>query len=154
MTKDSDKLRLVNELAHMIRTEADKRARIFGMTYAQWFILKRVARAPGLSQREIAEHLEVEPITVARLVDRLEAAGLIERRAEPNDRRIWRLHCTDAALPVLSRLDQESGSIYAAATNGIDPKDVELLFETIRRMKDNFGANRRCPAPDEFRETA
>ena len=75
-----------------MRTKFDQRARARGMTRAQWHILARVERQPGLSQSELAAICEVEPITVARLVDRLEKRGLLERRSDPNDRRIWRLH--------------------------------------------------------------
>ncbi|MBV9117137.1 MAG: MarR family transcriptional regulator, partial [Acetobacteraceae bacterium] len=71
------------------------------MTRAQWAILIWLERQPGISQKELAELLEVEPITVARLIDRLEARGMVERRPDPRDRRIWRLHLCDPAFPVL-----------------------------------------------------
>src|SRR5205085_1237769 len=74
---------LLNDVARLIRTQADRRARAHGMTRAQWMILVRLRRCGGMTQRELAEILEVEPITVGRLVDRLAARQLVERRADP-----------------------------------------------------------------------
>lgn len=83
------------------------------MTRAQWVILAWLELRPGLSQNELAALVEVEPITVARLVDRLEAHGVVERRADPKDRRIRRLHLTPAAAPALKEIH-----IYRAQTSG------------------------------------
>jgi DNA-binding MarR family transcriptional regulator len=101
---DRDPLVLLHDVARMMRTKTDQRARAQGMTRAQWIILARVDRQPGLSQSELAAVCEVEPITVARLVDRLEKRGLLERRADPNDRRIWRLHNLAPAQPILEEI--------------------------------------------------
>ena len=98
---DKDFLFLISDLARHMRTQADQRAREHGMTRAQWVILLRLERQPNLSQNELAALAEVEPITVARLVDRLEARGLVERHPDPKDRRVWRLRLTPAAAPVL-----------------------------------------------------
>ena len=87
-----DLLFLLHDVARLLRVDADKRARVHGMTRAQWAILIWLERQPGISQKELSEMLEVEPITVARLIDRLEARGMVERRPDPRDRRIWRLH--------------------------------------------------------------
>ena len=93
-----DLMFLLHDVARLLRVDADKRARAHGMTRAQWGILIWLERQPGLSQKELAEFLEVEPITVARLIDRLEARGMVERRPDPKDRRIWRLHLLPARL--------------------------------------------------------
>src|SRR5580692_1929252 len=98
---DRDFLILLHDVARMLRTRFDQRARNHGMTRAQWVILARLSRQPGLSQNEMASLCEVEPITVARLVDRLEARGLVERRADPDDRCIWRLHLLPGADTIL-----------------------------------------------------
>ncbi len=74
------------------------------MTRAQWIILSRLDRQPGMSQNEMAAICEVEPITVGRLIDRLESRGLVERRADPGDRRIRRLHLLPAAQPILDEI--------------------------------------------------
>ncbi len=101
---DRDPVVLLYDVARIMRTKFDQRARARGMTRAQWHILARVERQPGLSQSELAAICEVEPITVARLVDRLEKRGLLERRPDPNDRRIWRLHNLPPAQPILEEI--------------------------------------------------
>src|SRR5437660_8024486 len=98
---DSDFLFVLYDVARSMRTRADQRARTRGMTRAQWVILARLERDPGMTQNEMAAIVEVEPITIARLVDRLEARGLVARRADPKDRRVWRLQLLPAAAPVL-----------------------------------------------------
>ena len=80
------------------------------MTRAQWAILIWLERQPGLSQKELAEILEVEPITVARLIDRLEERGMVERRPDPRDRRIWRLHLLPAGAAGAARDRQPAGT--------------------------------------------
>src|SRR5271165_5318177 len=102
--QSSDLLFLLHDVARLLRHEADRRASAHGMTRAQWVILFWLERQPGLSQKELAEILEVEPITVARLIDRLEGRGMVERRPDPRDRRIWRLHLSLPAHLVLREI--------------------------------------------------
>ncbi len=141
-----DFLVLLNDLARVIRTEADRRARLHGMTRAQWMILARLNQSPGLSQRELAEYLEVEPITVARLVDRLEAAGQVERRPDPVDRRIWRLHLTDLGRPALDALGVQRDQLLAIVTEGVDARSLAEVSATLAQMKSNMTGCRR-PEP-------
>ena len=108
-----DLLFLLHDVARLLRVDADKRARAHGMTRAQWAILIWLERQPGISQKELAELLEVEPITVARLIDRLEARGMVERRPDPKDRRIWRLHLCAARVPVLREIDRQRAEMRA-----------------------------------------
>src|SRR5580698_5966973 len=81
------------------------------MTRAQWGILLWLERQPGMSQKELSELLEVEPISVARLVDRLEARAMVERRPDPKDRRIWRLHICPAAHPALHEIHRHRATM-------------------------------------------
>ncbi len=145
---------LLNDLARLIRTEADKRARLHGMTRAQWVILGRVERAPGMSQRELAEILEVEPITIGRLVDRLEARGLIERRFDPDDRRIRRLHLLPEAAPVLAALDLQREAMGELVGVGVSAANLDLVTDVLMRMKANVGVCRRPAAALDLQETA
>jgi DNA-binding MarR family transcriptional regulator len=149
-----DLLALINDLARFIRTEADKRARLHGMTRAQWIILARLQRTPGMSQRELAEILEVEPITVGRLVDRLEARELVERRPDPDDRRIWRLHLLPAATPVLAALYVQRDEILHIVTDGIDPATIDRISQGLHDMKVNMAACRRQAGPSDEKESA
>ncbi len=130
-----DLLVLLNDVGRMLRTEADRRARIHGMTRAQWVMLIRLDWQPGLSQKELAELLEVEPITVARLVDRLEARNLLERRPDPADRRIWRLHLLPAAQPVLDELAGQRDALMALLTPRLDPATIDIVTTALLRMR-------------------
>ena len=130
-----DLMFLLHDVARLIRVDADKRARAHGMTRAQWGILIWLERQPGLSQKELAEILEVEPITVARLIDRLEARGMVERRPDPKDRRIWRLHLCPPAHPVLREIDRQRAEMRALATDGLDEATLETMTEALLKMK-------------------
>jgi MarR family transcriptional regulator for hemolysin len=130
-----DLLFLLHDVARLIRQEADRRAGMHGMTRAQWVILIWLERQPGLSQKELAELLEVEPITVARLIDRLEARGMVERRPDAKDRRIWRLHLLDAAGPVLAEMEDERTDILRLLTEDVGLPTQQAMIEGLQRMK-------------------
>ena len=132
---EPDLLLLLNDVGRMVRTEADRRARAHGMTRAQWVILARLERQSGLSQRELAEILEVEPITVGRLVDRLQVRGMVERRPDPVDRRIWRLHLLPDAAPALADLAGQRGALIDHLTAGLDAGTVDILTGALARMR-------------------
>jgi MarR family transcriptional regulator for hemolysin len=132
---ERDLLFLLNDIGRLLRVDADKRARAHGMTRAQWGILIWLERQPGISQKELAELLEVEPITVARLVDRLERRGMVERRPDPRDRRIWRLHLLLPAHLVLREINQQRSEIAATLTSGIDDDNLTIMIEALVRMK-------------------
>jgi DNA-binding MarR family transcriptional regulator len=146
-----DLLFLLNDVARLLRVEADKRARQHGMTRAQWAILVWLQRQPGISQKELSEILEVEPITVARLIDRLEARGMVERRPDPRDRRIWRLHLLDPARDVLHEIDDQRADMTRMVAVGIDENSIEIMTEALMRMKATLTqeahASRRSPDP-------
>ena len=148
MSVQRDIVAAIVTLARLIRTEADKRARAHGMTRAQWTILLNLKRQPGLVQKELAEVLEVEPITVARLVDRLEARGMVERRADPMDRRCWRLHLTDTAQPLMAEIDVALDGLAGIVTEGLDSVTQARVAEAVTRMRDNITAeSKRTPMP-------
>lgn len=130
-----DLMFLLHDVARLIRIDADKRARAHGMTRAQWGILIWLERQPGLSQKELAEILEVEPITVARLIDRLEARGMVERRPDPKDRRIWRLHVCPPAFPVLCEIGRQREQMRALVTDGLDEATIDTMTEALITMK-------------------
>jgi len=135
---DHDVFLLLHDVARMVRVEADRRARLQGMTRAQWALLLRLARNPGLSQKEVADLLEVEPISVARLVDRLEANGLIERRPDVSDRRIWRLHLLPAAASALDHINVQRAELAALISDGIPQALHDAILLGLQRMKTNI----------------
>lgn len=140
---EQDLLVLLHDVARLSRIEADKRARQHDLTRAQWVMLLKLARYPGLSQKDLAEILEVEPMTVARLTDRLERRGLVERRADPRDRRIWRLHLTEEAAPVLGIVKAQRREVADLIMKDLDPPLVETMMEGLARMKAALLASHR-----------
>lgn len=132
---ERDLLFLLHDVARLLRVDTDKRARAHGMTRAQWGILIWLERQPGISQKELAERLEVEPITVARLVDRLEARGMVERRPDPRDRRIWRLHLSPPAHLVLREINEQRAAMASLVAAGIDDESLTNMIEVLVRMK-------------------
>ena len=132
---DQDFLILLHDVARIMRTRFDQWARNYGMTRAQGIILTRLDRQPGLSQNELATICEVEPITVGRLVDRLEARGFLERRPDPADRRIRRLHLLPAAAPVLAAIEDYKISLEEYLTEGLDPGVRNAMLEALLHMK-------------------
>ncbi len=132
---DRDILILLNDVARIMRTRFDQWARTYGLTRAQGLILTRLDRQPGLSQNELAAICEVEPITVGRLVDRLEARGFLERRADPTDRRIRRLHLLPASAPVLAAIQDYKMALEDYLTDGLDPAVQETVVNALLHMK-------------------
>jgi DNA-binding MarR family transcriptional regulator len=126
-------------VARTLRTRFDQKARAtHAMTRAQWVILSRLDRQPGMSQNEMAAICEVEPITVARLIDRLEARGLVERRADPTDRRIKRLHLLPAAKPILETINHSRELMNERIISGLDAKTRETLIDALLVIKENL----------------
>ncbi len=148
MPDQPDLLFLLHDIARLLRVAGDRRARAHGMTRAQWVILWRVQQQPGLSQKELAEIMEVEPITVARLVDRLAARGMVERRDDPGDRRIWRLHLLPPALPVLDEMRGERDEVSRLLTAGLSPEVLETVRQSLIAMKANVLGDLRNRPPE------
>lgn len=136
---DRDLLIILHDVARTLRTRFDQKARhTHAMTRAQWVILSRLERQPGMSQNEMAAICEVEPITVARLIDRLEARGLVERRADPSDRRIKRLHLLPAAKPILATINEAREFMNTRITAGLDEKTRNTLIDALLVLKENL----------------
>ncbi len=140
----------INDVARLLRTYADQRARDLGMTRAQWAVLARVERAEGLKQIELAETLDLQPITLTRLIDRLCDSGLIERRSDPDDRRAKRLYLTPAARPVLEGLARIGRDVMATVLAGLEPAAVDQLLAQLLVLK----ANLRNAIAGQANETA
>ena len=128
----------INDVARMIRTYADQKARQFGITRAQWVVLVRLDRLEGLNQSELADMLDLQPITLTRLLDRLSASGLIERRADPNDRRANRLYLTPAARPLLEQLGELGEELMTTALAGVDRDSIERMVAQLATVKENL----------------
>ncbi len=133
----------IGETAHALRKAFDRRAVGMGVTRAQWKVLFRLERQPGLRQIELADMMDIEPITLSRIVDRLEEGGLVERVADPADRRAWRLHVTVKARPLVEKLRAVADEMIADAFAGIDPQHIEITRQVLKRARDN--ASRAAP---------
>src|SRR6201996_3525976 len=123
------------DVARLMRTRFDRWARDYGLTRAQGIILGRLSRQPGMTQNEMAGLCEVEPITIGRLVDRLEARGLLERRLDPADRRIRRLHLLPAAEPILKEIQHYKDDQHREILGGLDPSTIDTLLQALLTMK-------------------
>lgn len=129
----------VVETARLIKREANRRAAVLGSTKAQWRVLARLHRSGGgLRQIELAEALDVEPITLCRMIDRLEEAGLVERRRDEADRRAWRIHLTGVAAPVLARLEEMGIAFNADILAGISEEDREVTLRVLAQVRTNL----------------
>jgi MarR family transcriptional regulator for hemolysin len=128
---------IINDVSRMIRTYADYKAKEFGITRAQWVVLARLDRFEGLKQSELADMLDLQPITVTRLLDRLCEAGLIERRSDPDDRRAKRLFLTPAARPLLEQLNDLGEELMGTALAGVSRENVELMVSQLGIVKEN-----------------
>lgn len=127
------------ETSRMMRRFYDRRASALGVTTAQWRVLLRLAREPGLKQVELADRMDVEPITACRIVDRLEDAGLVERQRDPDDRRAWRLALTQKAEPILKRLGQLAEEMAAEAFEGLKAHEIDAVRAALARVRENVG---------------
>jgi MarR family transcriptional regulator for hemolysin len=137
-TKNREMLFMISDVGRLLRTYADQKARRFGHTRAQWAVLLRLERREGLKQSDLAEDLDVQPITLTRLVDRLCESGLIERRADPNDRRAKLLYLTPAARPLLDRISQQVEDIANTVLAGLDSNAIESVLSKLGLARENL----------------
>jgi len=131
---------LLNDVTLLFRKHFDRRAVKFGLTRAQWRATKVLYHREGLRQTELAEFLEMEPIAVGRVIDRLQAAGFVERRPDPKDRRAWRLYTTDQARDVVGDMEEIAYGLRRDATVGIDYAEMEQAMAVLNRIKENLQA--------------
>jgi DNA-binding MarR family transcriptional regulator len=138
---------LIGDSSRMLRRIFNERITPLGLTQAQWRALVHLSRNEGLNQVGLAELLEVQPITAARLIDKLVAAGLVERRPDPNDRRAQRLFLTEQAAPMLAQIWEIADEIYEVVLGGIDTRDRDVLAGLLGRMRANLTTLMLDPAP-------
>lgn len=141
---------LLNDVSRLIRKRFDQRARGLNLTRAQYYLLARLARHEGINQAGLAELLEVEPISAARLVDRMQAAGWVERRPDPADRRAHRLFLAPKARPVIERMRAIADGIYGEALAGLGRAERKRLMALLAHARRNLGE----PANDADRGLA
>jgi DNA-binding MarR family transcriptional regulator len=132
---------MLNDTARLLRRNFNRRVQSLGLTQAQWRLLARIAIDEGAKQAQIAEVLEMQPISVARLIDRMEAAGWVERRRDPTDRRAVNVYLTEKAQPILDELWQRADETQAIALAGV-PRDArDQLLRTLETVRENLIAD-------------
>ena len=129
---------LLHEVARSLRKRFEQNARGSGLTRSQWQVLAYLAKNEGINQSGLADLLEIEPITLGRIVDKLQILGLMERRPDPSDRRIWLLHLTPAARPKLTLLHRLGVVTREEALAGVSDADIEHLLKTLQALKANL----------------
>jgi len=134
------------EVARLMSKRFDQRARVLGLTRAQCQLLARLAQHEGINQARLADLLELEPISLARLIDRMEQAGWIERRADPADRRARLLYMTDKARPLFDQVMELGHETRAEALAGLPAADRDQLIDLLLHVRANLSD--RAPAAE------
>lgn len=137
---------LATDVGRLFRKRFDVVSRKLGITGPQWRVLAALKRMPGINQGALAGWLEVEAITVGRMIDRLEKLGMVERRADPADRRTWRLYLTSAAQPLIAQLHEYGSDVFVAALEGISEAEHEQLRSLLERVRANLIDEAPCRA--------
>jgi DNA-binding MarR family transcriptional regulator len=127
----------LGEVQRLVRAYADKAAARFGITRAQWAVLAKIERSEGMKQTELAEQMEMQPITLTRLIDKLCDSGWIERRGDESDRRVNRLYLRRAGRQLLGKLSGLRSELTATALDGISPVDAQRLLSQMEAIKEN-----------------
>jgi MarR family transcriptional regulator for hemolysin len=148
---DMNFLFTLGEVQRLVRAYADKEAARFGITRAQWAVLAKVERNEGMKQTELAEQMEMQPITLTRLIDKLCDSDWIERRGDTTDRRVNRLYLLKAGRALLGKLSGLRSELTATALDGIHPADALRLLAQLEQIKENV-RNAIQTAADELRK--
>jgi DNA-binding MarR family transcriptional regulator len=129
----------LHDVAHLLRKRFDQKARgVLGLTRAQWITLAKIKHNEGINQSALADMMELEPITLARIVDKLVAQGLVERRAHATDRRMRTLHMNRQATPVLEKMQRVAAAVFEEALAGVAPSDIDGMIKTLNAIKRNL----------------
>ena len=134
---DMNFLFALGEVQRLVRAFADREAARFGITRAQWAVLAKVERTEGMKQTELAEQMEMQPITLTRLIDKLCENGWIERRGDDTDRRVNRLYLCKAGRQLVAKLSGLRSELTATALEGINPADAHRLLTQLEQIKEN-----------------
>ena len=142
---------LLHDAARLLRKRFEQKARDFGLTRSQWQALAYLSRNEGVSQGALAEMIDIEPITLGRIVDRLETQGLVERRPHKSDRRVWQLYLRDAARPLLEAMGPLGEETRQEAFAGVSDADRQALMRALEAMRANLINASAAPARDRQR---
>lgn len=133
---------LLADNSRLTRWAFDQQVREIGVTGPQARLLLNLNRRPGENQGFYAEQLEVEPITLCRMVDRLEEAGMVERRRDPTDRRAWQLHLTEKSQKVVAKLQQRVDSLVEDMLSGLTSQERADFARLLKAVGTNLSERR------------
>jgi len=129
---------LLHDIARLMRKNLNRRVQKLGFTQAQYRVILHLSRSEGIQQVALAEILEIQPITLARLLDKLEAANMVERRRDPKDRRAFCLYLTPAAYPLLETILNLAKQTRVDAAGSLTAKELTTFFNTLTTLKENL----------------
>lgn len=145
---------LLNDVARLLRRSFERRSQELGLSRAQYSVLANLYRKEGIRQTKLADILEIEPITLVRLLDRLEEGGWVERRPDPTDRRARCLYLTEKARPMIARMKALAAEVRSVATAGLPEEDREQLLDMLSHIKTNLlNEDRPSPTPHQSRDS-
>ncbi len=139
---------LIHDIARLLRKKFDQRARALGLSRSQWQVLVHLSRHEGINQSGLAEILEVESITLGRLIDRMEEAGWVERRPDRKDRRARLLYTTEKVAPVMERMRELAEATRNEALEGLAAGDRERLIDMLTQVRTTL-SERPTPRADD-----
>ncbi|KQZ16659.1 MarR family transcriptional regulator [Mesorhizobium sp. Root552] len=157
VTEGTDRLGfLIHDAARLMRKRFEARASNLGLSAAQWRLMVRVTKEEGVAQARLAELLEIEPISVSRLIDRMEEAGWIERRADASDRRVRMIFPTPKARQAYAQVKSLAGEVYEEALTGMSGEDRRILIQGLRTLVDNLSDDETalCRQTNKLESTA
>ena len=139
---------VLHDVARLLRKRFEQRSRAFGLTRAQWQVLAYLSLREGIHQNKLADLLEIMPITLARLLDKMQASGFIERRPDPADRRAWLIYLTPKAHPLIEVMRSNGQKTREEAFTGLSADAQQQLLQTLCLIKSNLLEACTQPAVD------
>ena len=138
---------LMHDVSRLIRRRVDKAAQTLGLTSAQWRVLAYLARNEGSNQASVADHMDMEPITLSRHLDRMQAAGMLERQPDPNDRRAHRLFLTETGRSLMDGFRAVTSDVMDDFVEGVSEEEIAVTIDILARMRANLtGKTVEAPA--------
>lgn len=129
---------LIADLSRLYGRVFDRRAAHLGLTRVQWRALKRIHQAEGITQTALADLMDMEPIAVGRVIDRLQKSGFVERRSDPNDRRVWRLHLSSQSTQIMDAIEEVSAGVREDSVAGVDPDELQTTLKVLSQIRETL----------------
>lgn len=139
---------LIHDAARLLRKRFEAKGSAYGLSAAQWRLLVRLVKDEGVAQARLAELLEIEPISVSRLLDRMEEGGWIERRQDASDRRVRMIFPTDKSREAFAAIKAVAGDVYDRALDGLAAEERRVLVKCLNKIIANL-TDGEAPAAEQ-----